>query len=177
MSVVTQDEYSKLCDKFELFKMMGFDGFETKLWLTFKALTDGTVSVVSVAKNPCQSLMENNIHFSSIEAYLDKLSNNGLLKKTSKGEYFLKPEHSYELHNICFKITSKLDKSQNALHDLIKECGYVYDSRNRDLVNRYTSGDINDKENTFTNLMTQLAFAGARLLIKIVVHIEEKIDN
>ncbi|MGY5151744.1 MAG: hypothetical protein ACW9XA_05695 [Candidatus Nitrosopumilus sp. bin_6a] len=177
MITVTQEEYSKLCEKYDFFKKIGFEGFETKIWLVFKALVDEQVSVKSVAKNPCQSLMENDVPFHNIRDYLDQLSNDELLVKLSGGNYILKDDRSYELHRICYQITSKIVKTKAPLHTLIKDCGYVYDTRNVELVRNFNNGDINAKENTFNDLMTQLAFAGARLLTKIVVHIDEKIPE
>ncbi len=121
--------------------------------------------------------MENNVPFHSIRDYLRELQDNGLLSEGVGGIYYLNDDRAYDLHRICYQITSKIVKTKTELHKLIKDCGYVYDTRNRDLVVKFQNGDINDKENTFTDLMTQLAFAGARLLIRIVVHIEEKIDS
>ena len=176
MEGVTNDDYLLLCQKYPLFEHLEFEGFETKVWLLFKALTDGSVSPDSVAKSPCQSLMANGITFSSIKDYLDRLEHNKILERTTDTKiYHLKPEHSYQLHQICFDITSKIKKTKSPLQKLIVECGYTYDARNRDLVLKFENGDINDETNTFKDLMTQLAFAGARLLIKCVVHIEEKI--
>ena len=173
MSKVTNDDYLALCEKYEFFNQVGFEGFETKVWLIFKALTDGTVSEASVSKSPCQSLMQNGVPFSSIQNYLKELNQNRIFSVYGQ-EFSLRPEQSYELHRICFEITSKITHPKFSLQDLIVECGYVYDDENRNLVFNFENGDINDKTNTFKDLMTQLAFAGAKLLIKVVVHIEEK---
>jgi len=35
---VDQDDYSELCEKHDFFKILGYDGFETKIWLLFKHL-------------------------------------------------------------------------------------------------------------------------------------------
>lgn len=176
MGTVTQEEYSKLCNEYDFFKKVGFKGFETKIWLIFKALVNGEVSKQNVARNPCQSLMENQVPFHSIGDYLEELANNGLFTKYGS-DYSLIDDRSFELHNICYRITSKITKTNTPLHELIKECGYTYDSKNRDLVTNFNQGDINAKETTFNDLMTQLAFAGARLLTKIIIHIEEKIPE
>ena len=174
MGVVTNDDYLLLCEKYNLFKHLRFEGFETKVWLVFKALTDGMVSQESVAKSPCQSLMENGVPFYSIRDYLEELYGNGIFSRDGANEYHLKPEYSYELHRICYDITTKLTKTKYPFKQLITECGYIYDVKNRDLALKFENGDINDKANSFKSLMTELAFAGAKLLIKIVVHIEEK---
>jgi len=172
---ISNDDYQVLCSRFPLLQKISHRGFGTKVWLVFRALNFGSVSVESVASNPCQSLMENEIAFSLIGRYLEELSTSKILRTDVKG-YVLLPENAYELHRICYEMGKKITESGTPLDAIIRECGYTWDKRNRDLANNFANGDVNAKADTLKDLLSQLAFAGARFLVKVVVKLEEKVE-
>ena len=164
---ISETEYVELCKDFPFFELVGHKGFGIKIWLIFRALNFGKVSIESVASNPCQSLMQNNIEFNQIKRFLEELNTNKILKKYGE-EYSLFPEYSYELHRICFEAGKKLERHERDIKRFIQECGYTYDDRNRTLSQNFITGDVNAKTDTLKDLLSQLAFSGARLLVKII---------
>lgn len=175
---VLESKYLELCQEFPLFEKIGHRGFGTKVWLVFRALNFKSVSMTSVAENPCQSLMENDIHFNNIKRYLEELHRGGVLDIVgsdtvgSDGEasdvYKLSAENSYELHRICYQLGNKIVKSKVDLKKLMLDCGYTNDTRNNTLVNSFANGDVNAKADSLKNILSQLAFAGAKFLTKVV---------
>lgn len=174
---ISKEDYLMLCKEYPLFKKIGHEGFGVKTWLVFKALNEGYVNGDSVASKPCQSLMEHKIPFHQIKQYLDDLKDSEMfLLQTGRMQYVLNADNSYELHRICYELGKKITDNRTPLKHLITTCGYTYDARNRDLVTNFQNSDVNAKADTLKDLLSQLAFAGARLLVKIVVKMEEKVD-
>jgi len=174
---ISESEYLKLCGEFPFFNVVGHGGFGVKVWLIFRALNFGSVSTDSVAANPCQSLMENNITLNQIKSYLAELQENGIFQlRTEDHTYSLQAETSYELHKICYEIGKKITESRTPLHQIIKDCGFQYDAKNKSLIENFNHGDVNAKADTLKDLLSQLAFAGARFLVKVVVKLEEKVE-
>jgi|APSaa5957512535_1039671.scaffolds.fasta_scaffold24833_5 hypothetical protein len=164
---ISQDDYLRLCDEYPLFKKVGYEGFGVKTWLVFKALNEGYVNADSVASKPCQSLMQHEIKLPQIKQYMDDLKESGMFRyKTGVGQFALTADNSYELHNICYKMGDKIVKSKTPMDSIIRECGYTWDIRNQDHARNFANGDVNAKADTMKDLLAQLAFAGAKFLIK-----------
>ena len=70
----------------------------------------------------------------------------------------------------------KIKESGKPLDKIIRECGYTWDTRNQGLTRNFANGDVNAKADTLKDLLAQLAFAGARFLVKVVVKLEEKVE-
>lgn len=172
---ILESEYITLCEEFPFFKHVGHKGFGVKVWLIFRALNFGNVSLESVASNPCQSLMQNDISFNLMKRFLTELHDDKIFQGTTEG-YKLLPEHSYELHRICYHLGEKISKKNMKLKEMIIECGFQNDSRNNTLINNFETGDVNAKTNTLKDILSQLAFSGARFLIKIIDKGTDKMD-
>ncbi len=174
---ITKEEFNELSNKFSIFKSIGFDNFEPKIWLIFVALRSGKISETIVASKPCQSLMENNVPFEQIKQFLNDIHNGGIFYQIPPaGSFAVTPEIAYELHRVIYQMTKNLEKSKTALLDIIHQCGYMINTENREHVKKFSRGDDNAKSDVMKDLLSQLAYAGTRLLIKGILRIEEKLD-
>lgn len=173
---ISNTDYEQLCESYTIFSQVGFKNFEPKIWLIFVALKSGGISIQTVSSKPCQSLMEHNITFDQIEWFLEELKDKKIFFRDSSNTYHLIPEVAYELHRVCYGMTKKIENSNKRFLVVVQECGYPINAENKKRVDRFTSGDDNAKSEVLKDLLSQLAYAGARLIIKCILRTEEKLD-
>jgi len=173
---ISEEEYLRLCGIYPIFQKVGIKHFEPKIWLIFNALQSGGISQLSVSSKPCQSLMEHNITFDQIGGFLQELYNSEIFSTIDSTTFRVIPKVAYELHRVCYGMTKNIEKFNESFKQLIIECGYQNNSDNRILWTKFDTGDDNAKSGALKDLISQLAYAGARLLIKCILRIEEKVD-
>lgn len=173
---ITETDYLKLCESYPVFKQVGFDNFGPKIWLIFRALKFSGTSQVLVSSNPCPSLMEHKITFDQIGFFLEELKEKNIFSSDGSGTYHVIPKVGYELHNVCYEMSKKIKKSRVNLKQILIECGYPNTGEINNNVKRVTSSDDTENSEALKDLLSQIAFAGARFLITGLTKLGDKIE-
>ena len=174
---ISEFDFDKLCSTYPDLAKIGKNYLGPKFWILFNALKNGHVSEKSIAHKPCASLMENHVSFEDISNILEELHNNRLLTYDERGEYQLQGKVAYALQQLSYDVTQGLEKLRNnEISALIQESGYssMYYGNGK-IMRDLSSDDNNNRSNQFKELMSEVAYAGLRLTLKLMNKAEESI--
>lgn len=173
---ISEKDFLKFCSRYPQLAQIGIQHLGPKIWIMFNALQKQSVSVESISHNPCASLMENGVSFEDIKDILVELRINGLLYENPPHLYHLTNEIAYVLQQLSFDLTRQLPSNSDDILKLLQDCGYSSAFTNRkNTVIPLLSDDNNIKTSKFKELMSEVAFSGLKLIIKLINRTEEQL--
>ena len=172
---ISHADFQKFITKYPQFASIGIENLGPKIWILFNTLRDNRISISSITHRPCTSLMENNVSFENIEHILDNLFQSGLLSTQNGSEYQLDDKIAYALQQLSFDLTRQLPSSNEDMTELLRSCGYSSEFVSTRALTPLFSDDSNLKTSKLRDLLSEVAFSGLRLIVKLLNRAEDSV--